>query len=139
VHALYALYARPQTALVAAACSAAGKTYVGILLVKALLANTCNTQSTTTAAADARPGMRPPPPPPAAAAGGHRKPDIGPILMVTVTNHAIDSLMEGLLDAGVAARPGQMIRVGGRSKSERLQPYNLREVSRVCQSVESSC
>jgi hypothetical protein len=48
--------------------------------------------------------------------------------MVTVTNHAIDSLMEGMLDAGVAARPGQMIRVGGRSKSERLQPYNLREV-----------
>jgi hypothetical protein len=51
--------------------------------------------------------------------------------MVTVTNHAIDSLMEGLLDAGVAAQPGQIIRVGGRSKSERLQPYNLREVSRV--------
>jgi hypothetical protein len=94
----------------------AGKTYAGILLVKALIANTCNSASSNSTAA-------------AAAAAARRKPDIGPILMVTVTNHAIDSLMEGLLDAGVAAQPGQMIRVGGRSKSERLQPYNLREVS----------
>ncbi|KAF6248733.1 AAA domain-containing protein [Scenedesmus sp. NREL 46B-D3] len=49
--------------------------------------------------------------------------------MVTVTNHAIDSLLEGLLDAEVAAKPGEMIRVGGRSKSERLEPYNLRELT----------
>eukprot|EP00882_Tetradesmus_deserticola_P009467 GHRQ01009993.1.p1 GENE.GHRQ01009993.1~~GHRQ01009993.1.p1 ORF type:complete len:243 (+),score=73.66 GHRQ01009993.1:422-1150(+) len=80
----------------------------------------------TSAAASA---AAPPPPAPAAAEAAYMKPDIGPILMVTVTNHAIDSLMEGLIDAGVAALPGEMIRVGGRSKSERLKPYNLHEVS----------
>lgn len=53
----------------------------------------------------------------------------GPILTVTQTNHAVDSLLEGCLDANVATKPGEIIRIGGRSKSERLTPYNLREVS----------
>lgn len=53
----------------------------------------------------------------------------GPILTVTQTNHAVDSLLEGCLDAQVVTEPGQMVRVGGRSKSEKLEPFNLRNVS----------
>lgn len=56
--------------------------------------------------------------------------------MVTTTNHAIDSLMEGLLDAGVATQPGQMIRVGGRSRSERLESHNLKNVSEEAEGGE---
>lgn len=73
----------------------AGKTYVGILLMKLLVQQNFG----------------------------------GPILTVTQTNHAVDSLLEGCLDADVVKNPGEMIRIGGRSKSARLEPYNLRQVS----------
>ncbi len=49
-------------------------------------------------------------------------PHIGPVLVVCFTNHALDSFLEGLLEAGVT---DSIVRVGGNSKSERLQPYNL--------------
>jgi hypothetical protein len=72
---------------------------------------------------DARPSPRP-----ATAAAAAAKPDIGPILAVCYTNHAIDSLLEGLLEAGVAVGCGEMVRMGGGSKSERLEALNLRQV-----------
>ena len=52
------------------------------------------------------------------------KPCVGPILLVTQTNHALDQFMEGLLKAGIS----KMIRVGGQSKSEVLKPYNLNDM-----------
>lgn len=50
---------------------------------------------------------------------------LGPIICVCYTNHALDQLLEHLLDAGVE----QIIRIGSRSKSERLAKVNLREVA----------
>ena len=50
---------------------------------------------------------------------------LGPILCVCYTNHALDQLLEHLLDADVR----QIVRIGSRSKSERLENVNLREVA----------
>ena len=50
--------------------------------------------------------------------------DIGPIICVCYTNHALDQLLEQLLNNGVT----QIIRIGSRSKSELLEPLNLRKV-----------
>lgn len=49
---------------------------------------------------------------------------LGPVLYVTYTNHALDQGLEHQLDAGAT----QVIRIGSRSKSERLTPINLRSV-----------
>ncbi|KAH7021747.1 putative NF-X1 finger and helicase domain protein [Macrophomina phaseolina] len=51
--------------------------------------------------------------------------NLGPILCVCYTNHALDQLLEHLVNSGVK----QIIRVGSRSKSETLQPLNLRLVA----------
>ncbi|KAG0380217.1 hypothetical protein BGX24_009554 [Mortierella sp. AD032] len=45
----------------------------------------------------------------------------GPILCICYTNHALDQFLEHLLDQGVTS----IVRVGARSKSERLEDYNL--------------
>lgn len=50
---------------------------------------------------------------------------LGPILCVCYTNHALDQLLEHLLDDDVE----QIIRMGSRSKSERLSELNLRKVA----------
>lgn len=50
---------------------------------------------------------------------------LGPIICVTYTNHALDQSLEHLVDAGVK----QIIRIGSRSKSEKLVPLNLRVVA----------
>ena len=68
------------------------------------------------AAAAGPAGAAPPPPP---------RPDIGPVLVVCFTNHALDSFLEGLLDAGVTQ---QIVRVGSNSRVERLQQFNLRNL-----------
>lgn len=51
------------------------------------------------------------------------KPHIGPLLVVCLTNHALDSFLEDLLDSGATT---SLVRVGGRSKSPRLEQHNLR-------------
>jgi hypothetical protein len=50
---------------------------------------------------------------------------LGPVICVTFTNHALDQILEHLVDAEVK----QVIRIGSRSKSERLIPLNLRTVA----------
>jgi hypothetical protein len=50
---------------------------------------------------------------------------LGPILVVTFTNHALDGPLEHALDAGVT----QVIRIGSKSKSARLADLNLRVVA----------
>jgi hypothetical protein len=50
---------------------------------------------------------------------------LGPVICVTFTNHALDQILEHLVDADVE----QVIRIGSRSKSERLMPLNLRTVA----------
>lgn len=54
-----------------------------------------------------------------------RKTNLGPILCVCYTNHALDQLLEHLLDDGIKS----VIRIGSRSKSERLQDLTLRVVA----------
>lgn len=50
---------------------------------------------------------------------------IGPIICVCYTNHALDQLLEHLLDDSITS----IIRMGSRSKSERLEGLNLRVVA----------
>ena len=68
---------------------------MGIQLVKLLAANTCP----TSAAADKYGGDHPELP---------RPPVIGPVLIMCLTNHALDQFLEALHDAGVR----DMVRVG---------------------------
>lgn len=95
-----------------------GKTYIGIHLVRLLLAN-------TQPRAARPPPARQPPDAMRQAQAAAAKPIVGPIVCVTFTNHALDQFLEGLLDAGIT----DIVRVGGRSKSERLQQLNLFSLS----------
>ena len=52
--------------------------------------------------------------------------ELGPIICVCFTNHALDQLLEHLLKDGVK----QIIRLGSRSKSEILQDFNLQHVAK---------
>ncbi|KAI1492178.1 hypothetical protein F5X96DRAFT_413793 [Biscogniauxia mediterranea] len=58
---------------------------------------------------------------------------LGPILCVCYTNHALDQLLEHLLDDGIK----QIIRIGSRSKSEKLEKLNLRSVAKNIQRTRS--
>ena len=50
---------------------------------------------------------------------------LGPIICVCYTNHALDQLLEHLVKDGVEG----IVRIGSRSKSELLEPLNLRRIS----------
>ncbi|KAG0025767.1 hypothetical protein BGZ81_006855 [Podila clonocystis] len=50
-----------------------------------------------------------------------KKSDCGPILCICYTNHALDQFLEHLLDKDIF----DIVRVGARSKSEKLEQYNL--------------
>ncbi|KAL3914202.1 MAG: hypothetical protein SGILL_006195 [Bacillariaceae sp.] len=65
-----------------------GKTFLGVLLARSILATTSEQ-----------------------------------ILIVCFTNHALDDLLEDFIDAGITS----IVRLGGRSKNERLAEYNLIE------------
>ncbi|RAH44654.1 P-loop containing nucleoside triphosphate hydrolase protein [Aspergillus brunneoviolaceus CBS 621.78] len=75
-----------------------GKSFTGVALIKALLANKAKVKGR-----------------------------LGPIVCVCYTNHALDQLLEDLLDNEITS---QIIRIGSQSKSERLQPLNLRNIAR---------
>lgn len=47
---------------------------------------------------------------------------LGPILCVCYTNHALDQFLVGLIEAGIDG----IVRVGGSSRCEKLEDYNLR-------------
>ncbi|KAI3401213.1 hypothetical protein diail_11919 [Diaporthe ilicicola] len=51
--------------------------------------------------------------------------NLGPVICVCYTNHALDQLLEHLLDDNIK----NIIRMGSRSKSERLKNLNVRTVS----------
>ena len=50
---------------------------------------------------------------------------LGPIICVCYTNHALDQLLEHLVHDGIK----HIIRLGSRSKSQLLEPLNLRQIS----------
>ncbi|KAK3639727.1 hypothetical protein LTR56_012304 [Elasticomyces elasticus] len=51
--------------------------------------------------------------------------DLGPIICVCYTNHALDQGLERLVDEGVQ----KIVRIGGHSKSQRLADVNLRTIA----------
>ncbi|KAH8702683.1 hypothetical protein GQ44DRAFT_732776 [Phaeosphaeriaceae sp. PMI808] len=51
--------------------------------------------------------------------------EIGPILVCTQTNHALDAILERSVDDSVT----NIVRIGSRSKSERLEDVNLRNLT----------
>ena len=53
-----------------------------------------------------------------------------PILIVCYTNHALDQFLEGILDFSKDGDTVNMVRVGGRCRSEAIQPYNLQVLVR---------
>ncbi|KAJ6020903.1 hypothetical protein N7540_006407 [Penicillium herquei] len=55
------------------------------------------------------------------------KTGLGPIVCVCYTNHALDQLLEDILKNNITT---QIIRIGSQSKSESLEPFNLRTVVR---------
>jgi len=70
-----------------------GKTYVGVQLMRLLLSNTLGPASTSKRSEAGQ------------ASGAvplSQRPQIGPILVLCYTNHALDSFLEGLVDAGEA-------------------------------------
>ena len=46
---------------------------------------------------------------------------------MTFTNHALDDVLESLIDVGIP----DIVRMGGRSRSERLTQYNLKELGKT--------
>ncbi|KIH93411.1 nf-x1 finger and helicase domain containing protein [Sporothrix brasiliensis 5110] len=55
-----------------------------------------------------------------------KKAELGPIVIVCYTNHALDQILEHILDSGT---PANILRMGGQSKSERLKNLNLRDAA----------
>ena len=75
-----------------------GKSYTGVALIKVLLASKQRNRT-----------------------------ELGPIICVTYTNHALDQLLEALLDNQVTS---QIVRIGSRSKSARLGAFNLQNIAK---------
>ncbi|GFF38911.1 NFX1-type zinc finger-containing protein 1 [Aspergillus udagawae] len=75
-----------------------GKSYTGVALIRVLLANK-----------------------------KQGKTNLGPVLCVTYTNHALDQLLDALIDKGVTS---QIIRIGSQSKSDQLKFLNLRHIAK---------
>ena len=89
-----------------------GKTFVGLRIAKALLTNKkASYQGKCKPAEDSE------------TISTNKR---SPILVVCYTNHALDQFLEGLLKV-----TAKVVRVGGRSKSESLRPFNLQEKKKV--------
>ena len=50
-----------------------------------------------------------------------------PILVICYTNHALDQFLEGIFDF-YGDNEDKIVRIGGRSKSEKLQECNLKAI-----------
>ncbi|KAG6830463.1 hypothetical protein H0H92_000616 [Tricholoma furcatifolium] len=51
-----------------------------------------------------------------------------PVLMIAFTNHALDHLLTGVLDAGIT---NKVVRLGGRSADERIKRFSIEELEEV--------
>ncbi|KAF1956385.1 hypothetical protein CC80DRAFT_563213 [Byssothecium circinans] len=56
-----------------------------------------------------------------------KKVNLGPIVVVCYTNHALDQFLEHLIDTGIK----KIIRIGGRSNSIKLEDHNLRKIAQA--------
>ena len=59
--------------------------------------------------------------------GRHREVHQTPILVICFTNHALDQFLEGIYDF-YESNDDKIVRIGGRSKSEKLKDCNLRAI-----------
>jgi hypothetical protein len=96
-----------------------GKTYVGVQIVRALLANSAG-MATESWTAGARGVVD---------VELNERPRLEPILCVCYTNHALDQFLEHLIDTGVVPL-SRVVRVGGRSRSEKLSTRTLHAIRR---------
>ena len=62
-----------------------------------------------------------------------------PILIVCYTNHALDQFLEGILKFNKKGESVNMVRVGGRCRSEAIQPYNLQVLVRQHKADRRHC
>ena len=58
-----------------------------------------------------------------------------PILVVCYTNHALDQFLEGIHALSIDEQTPNIIRIGGRCKSEKLSRYVLRNKVNECQNI----
>ena len=100
-----------------------GKTFIGLKIVQALLKNR-HVWNKVECRSDDLMGFRPPFP--------HT--EHSPILVMCVTNHALDQFLEGILDMH-EGEDLKLIRIGGQSKSERLQECSLYNTKRRLRNV----
>ncbi|RGB37023.1 P-loop containing nucleoside triphosphate hydrolase protein [Rhizophagus diaphanus] len=56
----------------------------------------------------------------------NRETKIGPILTICFTNHALDQFLEHLVDENIT----KIVRLGSRTKSEKIKEFNLEEICR---------
>ena len=59
--------------------------------------------------------------------GRRREVNQTPILVICYTNHALDQFLEGIYDF-YGENENKIVRIGGRSKSEKLKECNLRAI-----------
>ena len=59
--------------------------------------------------------------------GGRRELHQTPILVICFTNHALDQFLEGIYDFH-GSNENKIVRIGGRSKSEKLKNCNLKAI-----------
>ena len=104
---------------------AAGKSYIGTRLVQVL---TANTQPRLDMYSEQPMGLLE-----QASLQQAHKAVVGPMLVLTYTNHALDQFLLDLLKHGIKG----IVRVGGNSKTEVLQPYNLHELTKGAGSTGS--
>lgn len=95
-----------------------GKTYVGVQLVRALLANSSGSPQAEWRI-DRNAGVR---------HNQNVQQRLDPILCICYTNHALDQFLEDLVKKGVPLE--HIVRVGGRSKSEVLATRSLHALSK---------
>ena len=103
-----------------------GKTFIGLKIVQALLKNR-HIWNKLQRRSDGLIGFRPPCP--------HTKQS--PILVMCVTNHALDQFLEGILDMH-EGEDLKLIRIGGQSKSEKLQQCRFYNAKRKLRNVPQS-
>jgi hypothetical protein len=96
-----------------------GKTYVGVQIVRALLANSQGIATERWIAGER--GV--------VDAEELERPSLEPILCVCYTNHALDQFLEHLVATGVVPLD-RVVRVGGRSRSEMLAARTLHSLRR---------
>ncbi|CAB4012131.1 NFX1-type zinc finger-containing 1-like, partial [Paramuricea clavata] len=87
-----------------------GKTFIGLKIAKLLLSNTktwIHGEQTTVRR--------------------RREVNQTPILVICYTNHALDQFLEGIYDF-YGENENKIVRIGGRSKSEKLKECNLRAI-----------